>query len=552
MRWLFLLGGLCFGCQGVIGDPSGETPGVPPPEVVLPTGSGIPLDPPEGIGELAAECDPDVAPLRRLNHYEYGRTIRDLFEGVDVPDPELVADERRHGFTNNYAALGISDFLVRRYFDNAVALSEAAAPQLVANLDCAPSAECMETFVRDFGRRAYRRELTDAEVTELTGFYAEGPMAGNFEGAVEMATLLLLQSPDFLYRPELGDRDAHLTQYEVASRLSYFLWGSMPDEALLDAAASGTLRGEALRTEVGRMLTDPKAREGLLTATLEWLDLERLETQLKGEGFLWSDDIRDDLVASLERFLWERGFASDGSIDELMTSPGVYVNETIAPLFGVTDAGPELEWRELDAERSGILTHPAILARYARGSYPSPVQRGVFILTELLCDEPRPPPDDIGMTEPPTEDESGDPITNRDGYEELTQSDASCALCHDAINPIGFAFESYDTVGSHRTTDNGQPVDTSGVSVGFTLGEELAFDDAHELTQELAASDRVRGCIVDRWVRYATGGGGLAYDPCLRDELEELAQQPDVGLRDLVIAIAVHPKLVDTEVVPHE
>jgi hypothetical protein len=122
--------------------------------------------------------------------------------------------------------------------------------------------------------------------------------------------------------------------------------------------------------------------------------------------------------------------------------------------------------------------------------------------------------------------------------------------CHGTlINPLGFAFESYDTVGAFQTTDNGAPIDTTGVSSGFTLSETFAFDDAHELTEQLSQSDRVRGCIVDRWVRYASGGGALAYDPCLRDELEEVVRTPGASLRDLVIAIAVHPKFATAEVV---
>ena len=241
-------------------------------------------------------------------------------------------------------------------------------------------------------------------------------------------------------------------------------------------------------------------------------------------------------------------FSQDGSLDELLTSSGAYVNSTIGPIFGINDAGPEMEWREF-GDRHGFLTHPAILANHGYGTYPSPVRRGVFILTEVLCDVPTPPPPGIPFGEPPTESASGAPLTNREGYEELTQSQPACAACHDRINPFGFALEHYDTDGSYRDTDNGSPIDSTGTSLGFTLEEPIEFSGAAGLATELGESARVRACIVDRWVRYASGGGSIAFDPCLRAELEEVATRPGASLRDIVVAIAVHPKFADAEVV---
>ncbi|MGE0789787.1 MAG: DUF1592 domain-containing protein [Sandaracinaceae bacterium] len=531
------------GCHGVI-DAIGR-PGTPAP---VETGSGIALRPPAGTGERALMCEADHAPLRRMNHTEYRNTVRDLFAGYTVDPPVVSPDARRGGFTNNYEVLSPSSQMVRERYEAATRLVAQVADPMIADLACANDAACFERFVREFGERAYRRPLTDEEVAEHTAYFASGPAQGDFHLAVEMSLLMFLQSPGFLYRPELGDPEGKLTQFEIASRLSYFLWASMPDGALLDAARGGDLSGPGLETQVTRMLADPRAREGLLSATSEWLELDRLETRLKGEGFLWSADIRRDLRESVDLFLWNQVFAEGGSLEALMNSHGAYVNDTIGPIFGVDDAGPELAWRELP-DRAGLLTHPAILATYAHGTYGSPVLRGVFILTEILCDAPSPPPPGASMGVPPTEDATGAPLTNRGGYEELTQSSPDCAACHDQINPFGFAFEHYDTVGAYQDTDHGYSIDATGTSRGFTLRDRYEFDGADDLTEQLAQSSRVRACVVDRWVRYATGGGALAYDPCLREEIEAIATRPGARLLDVILAIAVHPKFADAEIV---
>jgi len=322
----------------------------------------------------------------------------------------------------------------------------------------------------------------------------------------------------------------------------------MPDQALLNAADEGRLAGADLEAEVTRMLADPRAREGLLAATSEWIELGRLDSMLKGEAYDFTPEIRRDLAESLQRFLWDRVFAEDGSLEELFTSSGAYVNARIGPIFGIDDATEDFEWREVP-NRSGMLTHPALLAIGGYGTYPSPVRRGVFLLTEILCDAPSPPPDGVDMGEPETETETGEPLTNRAGYEQLTEGEALCRSCHDSINPFGYAFEAFDTVGAYRTEDNGSPIDSSGSSAGFSLDTTFEFERADQLTQQLSESNRVRACVVDRWVRYATGGGALAYNPCLREELDEIAMRPGASLREIVIAIALNPRFTATEIV---
>lgn len=506
-------------------------------------GDGDGIEPPDP--RTQGTCAPQNPPLRRLNHTEYAHTVRDLFAAYMPPEVDVSPDARRSGFTNNVEFLTPSALLVREYYDNASALAANAGPAIASNLGCS-DATCFETFIRDFGRRAYRRPLTDEEVAGYLGFFESGPGQGDMPFAVEMAITTFLQAPAFIYRPEFG-QEGHLSSHEIASRLSYFIWQSMPDETLLDAADSGGLTGDGLAAQVDRMLADDKAREGLLTATHEWLEIERIVDEVKGEGIPWNQDIVASLEASLEAYVWERGFTEGRSFRDLMTSRGAFVDSNLAPVFGVDGATSELTWYELD-DRPGLLAQPAILAGQAHGTYPSPVLRGVFILNELLCDPPAPPPAEAGMDPPPQTDADGNALSNRDGYEILTMAETGCAACHQAINPFGYGLENYDAIGRWQDADAGGPIDASGETSGFKGDGTYVFDGPVELAEQLAESAQVRKCMVSKWVRYASGSGPLAEDDCFLEDVELAVANPEAGLRDLVIAIALHPKYSQAEV----
>lgn len=495
-------------------------------------------------------CAPQPPPLRRLNHTEYAHTVRDLFAAYMPPEVDVSPDARRAGFTNHVDVLNPSALLVREYYDNAAALASSTGAAIADTLGC-DGVDCFRGFVRDFGGRAYRRPLTDDETSRLVAYYEGGPGADDLPFAIEMAVLTLLQSADFIYRPEFGQpnlgQQGQLGPYEVASRLSYFIWQSMPDEALFAAAAEDRLEGEDLALQVDRMLADDRAREGLLSATHEWLELERIADEVKGDGIPWSDDIVARLEASLDAFVWQRGFAEGQSFRDLMTSRGAFVDSTLSPIFNVDDASPELTWVPLD-DRPGLLAQPAILAGQAHGTYPSPVLRGVFILNELLCDPPAPPPPDAAMDPPPLVDDDGNTLSNREGYDILTMSGGGCAGCHRVINPLGYGLENYDAIGRWQDEDAGGRIDASGETRGFSGEERYVFDGPFELAEELADSAQVRRCMVTKWVRYASGSGPLAEDTCFLEDVEASVAHDDAGLRDLVIAIALHPKFARAEI----
>jgi hypothetical protein len=526
------------GCTGRVGDPLPLPAGAGPSG---PTGStGGPNTPPPPPPPLVCP-DPSPQPLRRLTHQEYRNTLVDLFPEVDPSTLRLVSDPYAGYYDTNLAALAVSSNLVLDYHGNARAIGAQLRPNFGARVTCdrAQGQSCLRETVAQLGRRILRRPLSAAELDSYTGLYASGPTAGDLDTSLQVALQTLLESPDFLYRPELGTPgpDPVLAPYERATRLSYLLWASTPDDLLLDAAEAGQLETDAqLSAQVDRLLTDPKAQRGILRFTDQWLKVRALNTAGKdpSENFA---EVRPAVVESLGRFVWSV-FQRDGTMEELLTAPRAFVDEHTAPIFGVTPPAPGT-WAEVNVdprERAGIVTHPAFLAGHGYPGYPSPVLRGVFVLERYLCNPPRPPPPGVIQSPPPTND-NGRLLSNREGYDRVTLlAGETCAACHTTINPLGFAFEGYDTMGRFRTMDAGRPVDASGDVLGFR------FNDGVELARQLGQSGQVARCLSKHWVEYAVADSALADDLCFRRDVELAFEAAGRRLPALIKAIALHPK----------
>jgi Protein of unknown function (DUF1592)/Protein of unknown function (DUF1588)/Protein of unknown function (DUF1595)/Protein of unknown function (DUF1587) len=535
--WATLAAGGCY--SGTHGAPAGETD-------TDTAGSGTAAADSDDDGEtegVPEGCEPTAQPIRRLSHTEYEHTLRDLFGAAALPALDLVADPRVGGFSNNAAALAPSDLLTRQYYEAARALAGSLDVTTLASCNAA-DAGCDEQLVRELGLRVFRRPLTDDEVERLMSLYDAG---GSFEVGARLVVQTMLLSPEFLYRPELGTDDGFLTGYETASRLSYFLWATMPDDALLQAAADGELdTQDGVEAQVVRMLADDKARDGMLLFHREWLDLERVEHVLKlpEEGFdaAYAESMRE----SAERFVWETLFENEGSLRELLTSSNVPVDATMAALLGVDAPTDGWETVSLDpTERAGILTHPAFLASHAYAAYPSPVLRGVFVMDRVMCNPPAPPPEGVNTTLPEPDDTA--PQTNREWYEgATTEKGGQCAGCHTTINPLGYAFEHYDAMGRFRAQDNGFAVDASGAALG------LEFGDAIEMSSQLGSSDAFSECVVDKWIAYATGGAGSPGGGCVEADLRATLAQTDMNAVELVATLAMHPMYASAPVVGEE
>lgn len=487
-----------------------------------------------------AKVDPEPAalptPLRRLTEEQYARTVRDLFPGVVLAPQRLVDDALVGGFDNNVIGQAPSALLVERVETAAVDVTATAMASTALWLPCPDDGgpdplACGSDVLRAFGRRAFRRTLTAEEEAAYLGFFeAELAATGAFRVALPLALQAFLSSPEFLYLVETGD-GGRLTGPEVATRLSYFLWGTMPDDALLDAAERGELGTiDGIDAQARRMLDDPRVRDAVLDFHRSWLDLDLIDdVWVHYVAYpTWSEDMNPSYRAELEDQvlrIWDH----EGTLDALLLDRTTRIDDALSVVYDLpvgTDTLP-------DGERAGVLTRAGWLAAHSHMVNPSPVKRGVWVLERLLCAPPGPPPSDVDTSIGLFGDEA---LTNRERYAQHT-SDPACASCHTAIDGIGFGFEGYDAMGAFRTTDNGIPVDASGtIEIGALAG--TAYVGAVELSELLAASDEVRGCYARQWYRYAIGRTEVVADGPTLEAIEETFVASGGDLRTMLLAIA--------------
>jgi hypothetical protein len=503
-----------------------------------------PSGPKEQEGPLGTGLE--VGALRRLSPSAYQNTVRDLFPGVALPEVELVPDPLVHGFDNNGESQNPSALLVQQHHDAAASIAEAAAAQPDAVFGCpadggADPLGCGTAFLEGFGPRVFRRPLEPAELDEAQALFEEVLAQDGFEVAVQVALQLWLQSPEFLYLPEIapgltgGDASSVvlLGPFELASRMSYFLWNTMPDDALLEAAARGDLDTlEGIEAETERMLDDPRAIDAIDNFDRLWLTLDKVDAVSLDPATYPDFDATLREQIRQETTLFARRAVQEGTLASLLTDRGAVLEPEIAALYGVQAAPGELVELPAD-ERAGVLTRAAFLAIGAHAVHPSPVKRGVFVLERLLCSPPAPPPPGVDTAIP--EDSESSAVTNRERYVEHEER-PGCAGCHIAIDGIGFGFENYDSMGAWRTEDAGQPVDATGTfEVGDLKGE--AFSDALQASTLLAGSRTVSDCVTESWARYALGRSLGTGDEAALFALAEAFAGAEGEFRELIVEI---------------
>ena len=503
------------------------------------------------VDACAGVREPGPSPLRRLTHTQYANTVRDLFPGVAMPALTIAVDPAVHGFENNGEAQVPSALLVEQYQRAALAVTQAAmaTPSWVPCDGGEDPIACGREFVRAFGGRAFRRPLTEEEAAAFLGFFDQQFAEAGFSVALPLTLQAMLQAPPFLYFLEFGGEPVEgapgvvaLTGYELAARLSYFLWDTTPDATLLAAAGAGeldTAQGVAQAAE--RMLADPRARGAMVNFHRQWLGfdaIDRIDPDLATYP-TYEPGLKASLRGELERLVSWVLFEGPGTFEALLTARTSEVDAGLAGLYGVA-APAEGAWAtaSLDgAQRAGILTRAGFLAATAHAVHPSPVKRGVFVLSRLLCAPPGPPPPGASTKLPGETGEA--PTTNRERYAQHTAR-AECAACHTTIDGVGFGFEHYDALGRFRELDGGQPVDARGELVGTDVDGE--FDGAVALSQRLAESAQARGCVVSQVYRYALGRGTTVDDACglatLRAEFEDVRGDIRALLRAVVTSDA--------------
>jgi hypothetical protein len=517
------LGAVCAllgaGCNGAIGEANGPSgPRGPGDSPNTPPASGTPANPMAGSLDDSATV-PGPAPLRRLTMLEYQNTLRDLL-GIDssaVKTTGLSSDQDSagSGFVRGPALTTGTD--ARAMMASADALAQVALSKLPTLLPCAPipsaapeQQACADKFITQFGLRAFRRPVAPKEKEALLNLYKaqRGPeLAVSFEQA--MATLVgaMLQTPYFLYHWELGPnkpvREGALVRfnsYEMASRLSYLLWASMPDARLFEAAAAGGLVSpEQIGIEARRMLADDRARDAVRDFHFQWLEIAGLVDMPKDDTFKdYSPDVAKAMAAETRAFVDSVFFGgkAEGTIEKLLTSSTTVIEPNVAKIYGVTMAGTGAREVALDpAQRAGILTQGSFLAMKADASDSHPVKRADTVLHRVLCMELKVPD---ALEVPPVADPNPNQTT-RERFDVHGQS--ACALsCHQFLDPVGFAFENYDAIGGYRTTENGKPVDASG-ALRLASGE-IKFKNAVDLVKALAKAPETADCMTKQWLRY--------------------------------------------------
>jgi hypothetical protein len=546
-------GFLAAGCTGAIngsadrgrgGDQPGDTGGTGPGK----TGPGMqppPINPTEKTN-LAGQ-----RPLRRLTLFEYRNTIRDLLAVSTLPG--------RAGFSVDIASTGgfvsgakiTSSVDAKQFVDSSEQLATAAVARLADLMPrgCAtpaPAAEedCARQFIKQFGLRAYRRPPTAHEESELLAFYKQlrGPeITATFPEAIKELIAGIIQSPQFLYRWELGEapiKDGplyRLNNWEIASALSYFLWASMPDAALFTAAQNGELQlPDRIAQQARRMLMDAKARDGVRDFHLQWLDAEGLPDMQKDPAFTsYSPEVAQamlnetgELAASILL-----GPQATGKLSDLFSTSSSFLDARLARHYGAMNVtGDNLRPVALDpGQRAGLLTQGSFLAAHADADVSHPVKRGVHILRQVLClDLPDPNGLDIPVLPEPKPGQ-----TTRERY--AAHAQGFCASCHSKIDGVGFAFENYDATGKFRTMEQNKPVDSSG-TVPLPSGD-ITFGKGIDFIRALATTRELRECVARQWVRYVLRRTEVPEEAGTAQALATAFANSSYDVRELLVAL---------------
>lgn len=495
------------------------------------------------------ECTPGLTmgtPLRLLTRAEYGATVRDLLGADTHLTVNFPREPLAHGLDNDATLNQVTGSHLAAYLDAAEFLAHdtlSLRRQRLFSCD-ASDADCGDRFIERFGLKAFRRPLTSEEKDQLSSLFSSVNATDGFDNAVETTLQALLQSPQFLYRDEqalaaVPIPAASLNGYELATRLSYFLWGTTPDDALLLAAANGELdTAEGLTAQAQRLLDAPQAIEGLMRFFSLWLYFDGVEITEKNMQVYpaYSPALAKAWRTSLQLFI-EDVLTHEGTLPALLTSNVMYANDSMG-MYGASASNSTFVRSEMPPrERTGLLTQPGFLAYKAMPDGSSPVRRGIFVLDKLLCQPPPPPPAGANITAP----QPSMSRTTRERFAAHSQSDG-CAGCHRLIDPVGFTFENYDGLGRWRDTENGSPIDASGGVLSSTDETVLGpVTGVAELSAKLASSPQVHRCLTKEFYRFALGRELTEADTCLVTQLGTQFFQSGGNFKQLLLAIVESP-----------
>jgi hypothetical protein len=483
--------------------------------------------------------------LRRLTRDQFNNTVAELVQASGTPADRLNPDERIGPFNSN-AISPVDDTIVQQHSEAATELALAARARMSSIAPCDlenGGMACATQFVTEFGARAFRRPLNDAEVQRYLALFSLGSEDATAADGFRLVLEGMLQSPAFLYHTDLGSAPSSspvpLGPYELASRLAYFLWNSMPDAELFALAENGTLTTEVvLASEVERLLADDRAGKTIGLFHRQWLGLEDLPQKARDLELFpaWGPELASAMLAETALFSDYVVRRDDGLLSTLLTSNLAFPSGELFDVYGVSPpqghvAGTPIQ---LDAtQRAGLLTQAAFLADNAHNNQTSPVHRGILVRENVLCQPIQDPPPGVNTTPPePTEF-----TTTRERFAQHL-ADPTCAGCHTLMDPIGLGFENYDPIGAFRTNDGLGAVDATGSLVEVAADLAGDFDGAVALANKLAGSREVRTCVGLQWFRFSLGRMESADDSCSVKDIRDGFEASGGNVRALLVQIA--------------
>ncbi len=532
-RGAALLFSLAMGCSGVIGDAPGGDPGGSGGDGASAATGGTGGIAPPAPSTCPKGPQPGTPVLLRLTNQQYRNTLNDLFSGITmVPDAALPGENYIEGFNTNGGGQTSTLGHLEIYHSVAKQLGSYVAANAVATVaPCANGASedsCADAFIKSWGKKVFRRPLAADEAMRLSALYRSAKASSTHAIGIGITLEAMLLAPQFLFRLEQSGMAAvgqpiALGSHEIASRLSYLLWDTMPDSTLMAAADGDRLRTpEGIETEARRLMGNARAKTVVARFHTQWLRLGMIDNDLEKDRKTyptWAYNTGSDMGASVDRFV-DYAFWSDGKLATLLTDNHAHVNGQLAAIYGVPAPAAGTTGFALvetpPGQRAGILTQAGIMAALAKTITDSPVHRGVFVLDHLLCTQIPDPPADIP---PLPEPRVGEPARTTRQRVEQSHSNPTCAACHKMIDGIGFGFENYDAIGRYRTKENGIAVDSSGEFVGTDI--DGRFDGAVDMGRKLAKSGQVMDCVAKQWFRYGFGRVEAPADACALSPIQD-------------------------------
>jgi hypothetical protein len=508
--------------------------------------------------------------VRRLTHAQYDNTVRDLLGDYSKPAERFPAEDYIDGFKNQLTGQGMPPLLVETYSTAAerLALNAFRIGDINGLVPCKPASysdqKCRDAFVRGFGLRAFRRPLTEDEVRRYSAVFSEQARASRrFLDGARVVVEAMLQSPNFLFHVEAGPNGRY-TDYDMASRLSYLLWNTMPDEALFEAAAKGELNTVGGRERTARRMLEnvSKSRDALDQFFEEWLRFDRVVNAVKANRYQAFTPELAIAMAEETRTLLHHLAANDLNFMEALTADYSFLTSELAEVYGVPAPKDQFEMVKFppDSQRAGILGQGTFLASTAGPTDTSPTARGIFIRERLLCQHVPPPPPGVITTLP-------DPLVDAKpkGRRQLMVEhveNPTCASCHRLMDPIGFGFEHFDAIGQYREQEmipargrrgggggggrGGPPpipleINAQGEIAGLPNSN---FSGAKQLGAILANSPVCQECIVRQMFRYSYGRLETTADERTIDQLYDQFKASGFKVKSLLVALVQSPEFL--------